>query len=168
MQNSKHFFSPSKNAFYADEFRAAYEAAGSWPKDLVEVSFEAFSEFSLKPAPAGKERAFKRNKLVWVDMKPPEVPAEEQRARLVVAVSRMMDQTAKGLGFDNMQSAVTFAEEPAVPRFQELGRALRAWRSHVLERRMEILAKVDAGELAMPSVESLLAELPAFEAPAAA
>lgn len=36
-------FSKSKNAFYAPEFRAEYEAAGNWPDDLREVSGDVYA-----------------------------------------------------------------------------------------------------------------------------
>lgn len=37
------FYSPSKNAFYAPEFQSDYEAAGTWPSDLVEVLEEDYA-----------------------------------------------------------------------------------------------------------------------------
>ena len=48
-----------------------------------------------------------------------------------VAVQKYMDSVAKAAGYDNIFTAATYADEPAVPKFQADGQALRAWRSTV-------------------------------------
>ncbi|MBH2008282.1 MAG: hypothetical protein I8H71_01145 [Xanthomonadaceae bacterium] len=52
---------------------------------------------------------------------------EAVRARL----QRVMDDAARALGYDDIKTAITYADEPAVPKFQAEGQALRAWRSLV-------------------------------------
>tara|TARA_R110002153_G_scaffold191269_2_gene344228 strand:+ start:4189 stop:4596 length:408 start_codon:yes stop_codon:yes gene_type:complete len=76
--------------------------------------------------------------------------------------SDLLDDKAIELGFDNIFTGVTYADEPAVPSFQAHGIALRAWRSLVWAKSYEIMAKVQAGELPMPSIPELLAMLPEF------
>lgn len=56
--------------------------------------------------------------------------------------------------------AISYAEEPAVPRFQIEGRALRAWRSIVWATAAGILNAVMDGQRQIPTEAELLAELP--------
>lgn len=57
--------------------------------------------------------------------------------------------------------AISYAEEPAVPKFQAEGRALRAWRSLTWAAAASILIAVQRGERTVPSAAALLAELEA-------
>lgn len=84
---------------------------------------------------------------------------------LRAAMQAHMDQAAKAAGYDDIKSAVTYAEEPAVPKFQKEGRALRAWRSMVWAYGYEQIAAVQAGLRAQPSAEELIAELPVLVMP---
>lgn len=77
-----------------------------------------------------------------------------------------MDTTAQAYGYDSIQTAVTYADEPAVPKFQAEGAAFRAWRSMVWAAGYQVLDDVMTGARAAPTLAELLAELPAFEAPA--
>lgn len=86
---------------------------------------------------------------------------DELAAQYLVAVQAELDRVARGYGYDNMTAAVTYAEEPAVPRFQAEGQALRAWRSLVWEACYAMLAAVRAGDLAVPTEAEVLAALPA-------
>jgi hypothetical protein len=89
----------------------------------------------------------------------PEQIIEAMRA----AIQEHMDSAAKGYGYDDVKAAVTYAEEPAVARFQAEGRAFRAWRSLVWAHAYGVLDKVQAGQRPQPTAEELLAELPALE-----
>lgn len=84
-------------------------------------------------------------------------------ARLTVVVQQWLDTTARGDDFDHIGSAVSYADEPAVPSFQLLGRRYRKWRSVVWAACYQVLDEWRAGERAEPTAESLLAELPAFD-----
>lgn len=56
----------------------------------------------------------------------------EECIRLVqVRLQSVMDEAARALGYDDIKTAITYADEPAVPKFQAEGQALRAWRSLV-------------------------------------
>lgn len=86
-------------------------------------------------------------------------------------VQKRLDDIARSFGYGDpnrpevspILHAISYAEEPAVPRFQNEGRALRAWRSLVWVTAAGILNAVKAGERAIPTEAELLAELP--EAP---
>lgn len=67
------FFSPTSLAFYADEFRDAYEAAGSWPADGVQVADETWRAFAMA-APEGKRLGAMSGQPAWVDAAPAPVP----------------------------------------------------------------------------------------------
>lgn len=99
--------------------------------------------------------------------------AEEQQARdliaakaqLAAAVQEHLDSSARSRGYDDIKSAVTYAEEPAVGQFQAEGRALRAWRSRVWEHCYSVSALVEAGNRSMPTGAELIAELPVLNLP---
>ena len=101
---------------------------------------------------------------------PPPPTAEEVTAQITAEKTRLvqakMDAQAQTLGYDDIATAVTYADEPAVPKFQIEGQALRAWRSQVWATCYTILAAVSAGEREIPSDDELIAALPAFEMPA--
>tara|TARA_B100001559_G_scaffold312262_1_gene309779 strand:+ start:4409 stop:4819 length:411 start_codon:yes stop_codon:yes gene_type:complete len=104
-----------------------------------------------------------------VRMTDAEVQAHLNPVRILTAEDFMadiqshMDTTAKAYGYDDIKSAVTYAEEPSVPKFQIEGRAFRAWRSQVWDYGYTQLALVESGERAQPTIEEILAELPVFE-----
>lgn len=89
---------------------------------------------------------------------PPPSPAEVEAA-LKQAVQTMLDAKARALGYDSIFTAVTYADEPSVPKFQQEGIALRAWRSTVWAQCLSMLSNVDAGG-AVPTEAQLLAALP--------
>ena len=77
-----------------------------------------------------------------------------------------LDKLAQAHGYDSIASAVTYAEEPAVPKFQAEGQAFRAWRSLVWAFGYEQLALVEAGERPAPTIAEFIAELPPLDLPA--
>jgi hypothetical protein len=95
---------------------------------------------------------------------PPEPTPEEIRAALAAAVQANLDGLARSWGYDGIASAVTYAGEPAVPRFAAEGAALRAWRSQVWAACYEVLAEVQAETRPIPTEEELLGDLPAAPA----
>ncbi|WP_250215244.1 tail fiber assembly protein [Escherichia coli] len=42
-------FSRKTNAFYLEENKENYQSEGTWPDDVIKISFEVFSEFSGTP-----------------------------------------------------------------------------------------------------------------------
>jgi len=95
-----------------------------------------------------------------------EVPVEEVSKAYEMAVQHKLDAAAIAARYDSIATAVSYAEEPAVPKFQNDGIAFRAWRSKVWAYAYEQLALVLMGEREQPTVEAFLAELPTLELPA--
>ena len=91
---------------------------------------------------------------------PPVVPEEMQ---YMGAIQVHIDNTAQLLGYDNIQTAVTYADEPAYPKFQLEGKALRAWRSLVWAYTYEQAAKVAEGLREQPPLVEFLLELPELQ-----
>ena len=86
-------------------------------------------------------------------------PADIQKCRMD-AVQAHLDQAAQALGYDDIKSAATYADEDAVLKFQQEGQSLRAWRSLVWEHCFTLLASVQAGKREIPSEAELIAGLP--------
>lgn len=84
---------------------------------------------------------------------------------LTAAVQAHLDAAARAHGYDDIYTACTYADEPAVVAFQADGRALRAWRSLVWAHCHQVLADVQAAARAAPTAEDLIAELPALVMP---
>ena len=57
-------YSPTQDKFYAPEFKESYLNSSSWPDDGVEVSDEAFQEFSATKD--GCQRRFENGWFHWV------------------------------------------------------------------------------------------------------
>jgi hypothetical protein len=92
----------------------------------------------------------------------PVVPPVDLQALLTSTVQSLMDAKAQAYHYDNLTTAVTYAEEPSVPKFQEEGQAFRAWRSQVWASAYSILAEVQAGHRSFPTVAEVPSLLPAF------
>lgn len=84
------------------------------------------------------------------------------------AIQARLDGEARARGYDSIATAVSYAEEPAVAKFQEDGKAFRAWRSLVWAYAYQELAKVKAGARAIPALDAFLTELPVLSAQEAA
>jgi hypothetical protein len=76
------------------------------------------------------------------------------------AVQAHLDAAAYAAGYDNIQTAVSYADEPAVAKFQTEGQAFRAWRSLVWAHCYAVLAEVQAATRSVPTEAELVAELP--------
>lgn len=155
------FYSKSKNTWLPAELKGVYEASGSWPDDAREYPVELFHEtVSNRPldkllAPDAKGRP------TLVDKPAPTV--EQLIEAMRVKIQAHMDGMAKSYGYDDIKAAVTYADEPAVPKFQSEGRAFRAWRSLVWDYAYKALADVQAGERPQPTPSELISELPEFK-----
>lgn len=94
-----------------------------------------------------------------------EEKAARQRAALKLAMERAiqahLDATAAERSYDSIQTAVTYRDDPN-PQFAAEGQALFTWRSEVWTYATAELAKVEAGERAVPAVETFIGELPAM------
>ena len=91
---------------------------------------------------------------------PPEPTPDDLKNALIEAVQAHLDAGAQALGYDDIKTAATYAGEPAVPRFQQEGAALRAWRSLCWDYCQSVMDAVTAGDRAIPTETELLQELP--------
>jgi len=94
----------------------------------------------------------------------PQTP-ENVRQAFVDAIQLHMDNTARHFGYDDIKSAVTYAEEPAVEKFQLEGRGFRTWRSVIWAYAYDQLEKVTSGQRSQPSIAEFLDELPELVIP---
>lgn len=154
------FYSPTTRGFYRPQIPGA-----AIPEDKVLV---AGGEDELMALLAGEAsgRMIVPNEdgyPVLADRPPP--TEAEIKAMKVALVQRHLDQAATALGYDSIANAITYADEPSVPKFQAEGRAFRAWRSLVWDTCYRILDQVKAGEREIPTDDELLAELPELPLP---
>lgn len=96
----------------------------------------------------------------------PEADPEPGERQYVDAIQRHMDNAAQTFGYDSVQTVVTYAEEPAWPKFQLEGQGFRAWRSLVWAYVYEQLALVQNGEREQPTIADFILELPELVIPA--
>ena len=96
----------------------------------------------------------------------PRAPTFDERATVLRGyVQEYMEAMARSLGYEDIKTAVTYADEPSVPKFQNEGRALRAWRSLVWAACYELLERVKAGDMKEPSEKTLIGLLPSLVIP---
>lgn len=81
------------------------------------------------------------------------------------AIQAHMDAAARGVGYDDIKTAVTYADEPNVAKFQAEGRAFRAWRSQCWAYGYQEMDKVLAAQRPMPTVAEMIGELPTLVLP---
>lgn len=92
---------------------------------------------------------------------PPSPPTERDYAD---AIQRHLDATASQRRYDNIQTAVTYRDDPN-PVYAAEANALFTWRSNVWTYALAELEKVKTGQRAQPTIPELIAELPAFAWP---
>ena len=83
------------------------------------------------------------------------------KSRLISAIQSMLDDKAKERGYDSILSLCTYATSTAA-KFSKEGQAAVEWRDEVWAKGYTILADVEGGERAIPTVDELLSELPVF------
>ncbi len=122
--------------------------------------------------PEGKFPAFLDGAWVLLDepepVAAPEQPVEtpeQAKVRLARVVQNVLDTAAQAQDFDNIFTAVTYADEPAIARFQIMGAALRAWRSLVWAASYSVMDEVLVGSRPIPTEAELISELPTFVPP---
>lgn len=96
---------------------------------------------------------------------PVEPTFEERLKALQDGVQLHLDAIARAYGYDSIASGVSYAEEPAVRKFQLEGQALRAWRSLVWAYCYQTLDAVQVGLSNEPTLATLIEALPVFVPP---
>ncbi len=150
------FYSASTNGFYTPEIHG-----DNIPADAVEIT-EAEHAALLEGQSKGKVIvADESGRPILQDPPPPTL--EQIIAQFEARVQLWLDEQARALGYDDIKSAISYAEEPAVPKFQQEGQAMRRLRSLARAWLYEILNEVQAGQRSIPTEEELIAELGALK-----
>lgn len=89
----------------------------------------------------------------------PQKPAELIQQDFTTAIQSYLDAKAQELNYDSCLSVCSYVDT-GVQKFDDEGRAFRAWRSAVWAKGYEILAQVQSGEREIPTTEELFSELP--------
>ncbi len=144
------------------------------PMQPGEFLFAAFTTHLEPPEfQAGKRRVFNERAGAWEQHDVPPValvagiatPPEDRERVLRAKLTLYLDTIAIGVGsgYNSMDEAVSYAEEPAVPRYQAEGRALRAWRSRLWFAFDELLPQLESGAVDWPASDfELFDMLPRF------
>lgn len=155
------------------------ERAGKPVYALLNANFA--TDVAPPPIPPGMKAVLMGRTWVLEEVPPPPAPpapialpapAETREPTLgekldafKALIQEYMDAMARSLNYDDIKTAVTYADEPSVPKFQIEGRALRAWRSQIWAAGYALLARVEAGEIAEPTQEELVELLPRLVVP---
>ena len=150
------FYSKITGGFYAREIHG-----DNIPADAVEIT-EAEHAALIEGQSLGKLIVADASGRPILQDPPPPSP-EQIMSRLEARVQQWLDEQARALGYDDIKSAVTYAEESAVPKFQQEGQAMRRLRSLVWARCYEILNAVQAGQRSIPTEDELIAEMEALK-----
>ncbi|MBB3772015.1 hypothetical protein FHS55_002624 [Angulomicrobium tetraedrale] len=94
----------------------------------------------------------------WAEAAVPKLRSYER------AIQDLLDRTARHRGYESIQTAVTYRDDPN-PTFAAEGTALFGWRSAVWTAAYAELARVTAGETPAPALDVFIASLPAFSWP---
>lgn len=81
------------------------------------------------------------------------------------AVQRLLDATAQARGYDGILAACSYYGS-TIAKFRAEANACIAWRDAVWAYCYDQLAKVQAGDIAQPSIDEFIASLPAIAWPA--
>lgn len=78
------------------------------------------------------------------------------------AAQSYLDQKAIERGYDSILTAVSYADEPSVTKFQQDGIELRVLRSSVWATAYAVLEQVNEGKMPTPTLEQFVDMLPAI------
>lgn len=95
---------------------------------------------------------------------PPPLTLEERKEAFTRAIDAYMNAFASERGYDSMASAASYAGDDD-PAFAAEGAYAKRMRSLIYRASYAILDDVLAGKRPMPTIEEVLAELPALEWP---
>lgn len=156
MEVNNLYYSQSTSGFYSKDING-----DNIPQDAVELSEEEYRAL-LEGQSKGKRIVSDLNGLPSLADSP--LPTESQvKKKYALGIQHHLDSAAQFAGYDDIKTAVTYAEEPSVAKFQNDGKAFRKWRSLVWAYTYEQLDLVIAGQRTKPTVEEFIAELPLLE-----
>lgn len=139
--------------FYLSELHGA-----NIPLDAVEIDNDDYRAYTQE-AGLWVRNGATGQRVAYAAPPPTEKEIIEQ---MTIAVQAHLDAHAQELGYDNIFTAVTYADESAAPKFQAEGLSLRAWRSNVWAACYQIMAEVKSGTRQQPTIVELISALPVF------
>ena len=110
----------------------------------------------------GKLSSMDYAEIVGSSISAAELTEEQIKKVLTNAVQAYMDTVAQTRGYDNIHTACSYVNSTD-EIFAAEGAACLAWRDSVWRKCYDILAEVQAGIRPIPTVDDLIAELPAFD-----
>lgn len=125
--------------------------------ELLEISLEDYQALFAAQARGLVIKAIK-GRPVAVD--PPPQTWEQRKAEYVANTQRFLDRTAKECGYEDLKNAISYADEPAVPKFQADGLAFRTWRSLCWAHCYEQFSAIEQELRGPMTSDELIAELP--------
>lgn len=90
---------------------------------------------------------------------PPPETAEQTIVRLEGAIDRYLDAQAQSLRYDSIKTMVTYFDDPN-PQFKAEGNAGLKLRSAVYTKGIELIGKVQSGEMQVPTEAELIELMP--------
>lgn len=148
--------------FYSSQTGGFYDEAihgENIPADAVEITAEEHAAL-IDGQSSGKIITADENG-VPVLSDPPPPTTEQVIASYTAAVQKHLDDTAKQRGYDGILSACTYATSTN-EKFQAEGQAAVVWRDAVWSTCYATLAAVESGAAVMPTIDELMAVLPAI------
>lgn len=149
-------YSAEKNGFFDKQIHGE-----NVPEDTVEITKNEYQKmlrgqadgFSIKPDQDGKPQLFKKEK------------TDEQRIRQIkneigYFIDRQAQQTGP-FGFDNIISAVSYADDTEDTVNQPYGAALKAWRRECWNKAREIFVTWQDGG-PEPTLQEVIDQMPPF------
>jgi hypothetical protein len=182
------FYSASTRGFYDEDIHGARliehvttdpetgETLDRWtepnpdckiPSDAVEITGDQH-EALLAAESSGKIIQADANGTPIAVDRPAPTAGEIEVAKIAAAetaVQKLLDDAAKAEGYDGILSAASYAALPVGEPFQAEGAAFALWRAKCWARCYEVLAAVKAGTRDEPTIDELLAEMPALVLP---
>ena len=95
----------------------------------------------------------------------PVLSDDQLKHLLSISVQSHLDSTAQLYGYDDIKTAISYADEPSVPQYQKEGIAFREWRSITWAKFYEIMSNVSSGDISAPDPTELIASLPQLSMP---
>lgn len=95
----------------------------------------------------------------------PVLSNDQLKHMLSISVQSHLDSIAQLYGYDDIKTAISYADEPSVPQYQKEGMAFREWRSITWAKFYEIMSNVSSGEISAPEPTELIALLPQLSMP---
>lgn len=145
------------------------------PMNPDQYLIPAYSTHKKPPEqPAGKVAKFNREASRWTLIDKPvaeeeAVPVLTHDQKVAVwqtVVNEYADDMARAFRFKDLAEAISYADEPEVPEYQQEGKAFRAWRSKLRFALDTATSRIAAGLMEpFGTPEDLIAAMPPFERP---